>query len=152
MLSVDQSLLGFGFGIPSFELPSFEQNSRRHQTAFLHFAATSGDSVRIRLTSAESEAIGADLVFKWIEADDRHELGLDFDGFELESLNRLSLRINAEDGEKVFGGGEQFTHLDLRKGGFYPLWVREQVSDSGCHIERPWAINAGKLGLDISLC
>lgn len=40
------------------------------------------------------------------------------------SLNRLWLRIPAEAGEHVWGGGEQFSYFDLR-GRYFPLWSSE---------------------------
>ncbi|MBQ3702893.1 MAG: alpha-glucosidase [Oscillospiraceae bacterium] len=40
-------------------------------------------------------------------------------------VNRLWLRLNAEPGEHVTGGGEQFSALDLR-GRTFPIWTREQ--------------------------
>ncbi len=42
-----------------------------------------------------------------------------------ESVDRLWLRLEAERGEHVTGGGEQFSALDLR-GRTYPIWTREQ--------------------------
>ncbi len=42
-----------------------------------------------------------------------------------ERFNRLWLRLCAEPGEHVTGGGEQFSALDLR-GRVYPIWTREQ--------------------------
>ena len=44
---------------------------------------------------------------------------------EDESVDRLWLRLEAEPGERVTGGGEQFSALDLR-GKNYPIWTREQ--------------------------
>ncbi len=41
------------------------------------------------------------------------------------SINRLWLRLTAEPGEHIVGGGEQFSFLDLR-GKTYPIWTREQ--------------------------
>ncbi len=40
------------------------------------------------------------------------------------SLNRLWLRIAAEEGERVWGGGEQMSYFDLR-GRRFPLWTSE---------------------------
>ena len=40
-------------------------------------------------------------------------------------FNRLWLRLRAEPGEHVTGGGEQFSCLDLR-GRLFPIWTREQ--------------------------
>ena len=42
-----------------------------------------------------------------------------------ESVNRLWLRMEAEENEHVTGGGEQYSALDLR-GRNYPIWTREQ--------------------------
>lgn len=44
---------------------------------------------------------------------------------EDESVDRLWLRLEAEADERVTGGGEQFSALDLR-GRNYPIWTREQ--------------------------
>ena len=40
-------------------------------------------------------------------------------------FNRLYLRLCAEEGEHVTGGGEQYSFLDLR-GKLFPIWTREQ--------------------------
>lgn len=40
------------------------------------------------------------------------------------TLNRLWLRVPADAGEHVWGGGEQFSHFDLR-GRHFPLWCSE---------------------------
>ncbi|QXQ04988.1 alpha-glucosidase [Sphingosinicellaceae bacterium] len=40
------------------------------------------------------------------------------------ALDRLWLRVAAEPGEHLFGGGEQFSHLDLA-GRHFPLWSSE---------------------------
>ncbi|XP_035693945.1 sulfoquinovosidase-like [Branchiostoma floridae] len=39
--------------------------------------------------------------------------------------NRTWVRLYAEEEEHVYGGGEQFSHFDLR-GHSFPMWVREQ--------------------------
>ncbi|MBQ6927075.1 MAG: alpha-glucosidase [Oscillospiraceae bacterium] len=41
------------------------------------------------------------------------------------TVNRLWLRLYAEPGEHLVGGGEQFSALDLR-GRLWPIWTREQ--------------------------
>ena len=41
------------------------------------------------------------------------------------TVNRLWLRLYAEPGEHLVGGGEQFSALDLR-GRLWPVWTREQ--------------------------
>lgn len=40
-------------------------------------------------------------------------------------INRIWLRLCAEEGEHVTGGGEQFSALDMR-GRLFPIWTREQ--------------------------
>ena len=40
-------------------------------------------------------------------------------------FNRLWLRLRADGDERVTGGGEQFSYLDLR-GKLFPIWTREQ--------------------------
>ena len=40
-------------------------------------------------------------------------------------IYRIWVDLVAEEDEFVFGGGEQFTYLNLR-GRVYPIWVREQ--------------------------
>ena len=41
------------------------------------------------------------------------------------SINRLWIRLSADENEHVTGGGEQYSALDLR-GKIYPIWTREQ--------------------------
>ena len=40
-------------------------------------------------------------------------------------FNRLLITLNSFDSEQIFGGGEQYTHLNL-KGKKFPIWVQEQ--------------------------
>jgi sulfoquinovosidase len=42
-----------------------------------------------------------------------------------EYVLRIWVELVAEENEYVWGGGEQFTYLNLR-GRTYPIWVREQ--------------------------
>lgn len=42
-----------------------------------------------------------------------------------ESINRIWMRIAAEPDERIYGLGEQYTHLNLR-GHTFPIWVSEQ--------------------------
>jgi len=44
---------------------------------------------------------------------------------EVERYNRVWAHLVGEAGEHIYGGGEQYTYLDL-KGRNYPIWVREQ--------------------------
>ena len=50
------------------------------------------------------------------------------------AFNRLWLRLYAEPGEHVTGGGEQFSYLDLR-GRLFPIWTREQGVGRNKHTE-----------------
>ncbi len=56
------------------------------------------------------------------EREGRLEISGDCDD---ESWNRLWLRLYAESGEHVVGGGEQYSALNLR-GRLWPIWTREQ--------------------------
>lgn len=42
-----------------------------------------------------------------------------------EKYNRINIKFNSSKNEKIFGGGEQYTHLNL-KGKKFPIWVQEQ--------------------------
>ena len=46
-------------------------------------------------------------------------------GAAADGFSRLWIRLEAEPGEHVTGGGEQFSALDLR-GRLFPIWTREQ--------------------------
>ena len=42
-----------------------------------------------------------------------------------QKFNRIMIKINAFELEQIFGGGEQYTHVNL-KGEKFPIWVQEQ--------------------------
>ena len=42
--------------------------------------------------------------------------------------DRMWIRLSAETHEHIFGGGEQFSYLNLR-GHIFPIWTREQGSN-----------------------
>ena len=44
---------------------------------------------------------------------------------KVQDYNRFWANIVAEEDEHIFGGGDQYTYLNL-KGRNYPIWVREQ--------------------------
>ncbi len=52
-------------------------------------------------------------------------LSPDFLAFSNEGINRFFLSLPTSDEERLWGGGEQYTYLNLR-GRDYPIWVREQ--------------------------
>ena len=43
----------------------------------------------------------------------------------VQDYNRFWAHLVAEEDEHIFGGGDQYTYLNL-KGRNYPIWVREQ--------------------------
>lgn len=45
--------------------------------------------------------------------------------------DRLWFRLASNSTEKIFGGGEQFTYLNL-KGHEFPMWIREQGTQALC--------------------
>jgi hypothetical protein len=81
------------------------------------------------LTTLESSDVGVVLIATK-SPDDKLELRIDYDAFANVGINRYIFRLPSSADERVWGGGEQFTYLNLRKGGRYPLWVREQVNNS----------------------
>ena len=52
-------------------------------------------------------------------------LGVEFEAEGAREANRFRISLPADPGERVYGGGEQFSHLDLR-GRRFPLWTSEQ--------------------------
>lgn len=49
---------------------------------------------------------------------------VEFQSLTASSTNRLWLRVMAEEGERVWGGGEQLSYFDMR-GRHFPLWTSE---------------------------
>ena len=47
--------------------------------------------------------------------------------------DRVWAHLVGEAGEHIYGGGEQYTYLDL-KGRRYPIWVREQGVGRNRHV------------------
>jgi len=55
------------------------------------------------------------------------EISIDFVESNLISpFNRWLLRFISTEDEYIWGGGEQYSFFNLREGGNYPIWVREQ--------------------------
>jgi alpha-glucosidase len=71
------------------------------------FAAAPGQPARLTLQVSGDDRNGA-ITFR---ADDA-------------SINRLWIRVSAEEGEHVWGGGEQMSYFDMR-GRRFPLWTSE---------------------------
>ena len=80
------------------------------------------------LFSNPERNVGVHLVVYQNENLGLYEIMVDFPPEYSESMvaiNRIWLDIVAEPDEAVYGGGEQYTYLNLR-GRTYPIWVREQ--------------------------
>ncbi|XP_076448676.1 sulfoquinovosidase-like [Babylonia areolata] len=128
---------------------SFRQVLRHNDTSPMLFVGEGSDQVeefsgnffitkyteqRIALTSFKKTALGDGFFFNLSFADYWVNLRLNSVGetplvVSIESssnnFNRLWLRVPALPDERVFGGGEQFTYLNLR-GRVFPVWTREQ--------------------------
>lgn len=88
--------------------------------ALVDYAVESSDAGDVRVTFSKSGLLPLTVVFR-VE-DDRAVIR--FVGNK-EGINRLWLRLAAEEQEHVYGCGEQFSHFDLR-GRNFPLWTSEQ--------------------------
>ena len=96
---------------------NFTIRDRADERLALRFLGTDGDCLRFG-----SPALRGEYRLRFYEQDGL----LHLDGAcEDTRVNRLWLRLAAEAGEHVTGGGEQFSALDLR-GRIYPIWTREQ--------------------------
>ena len=85
------------------------------------------DLPTIKLFNAES-GIGLDLVIDQDPSEGTFDVRISFpDEYfpALEGYNRFWAEVVAEENEFIFGGGDQYTYLNL-KGRNYPIWVREQ--------------------------
>ncbi|XP_072166631.1 sulfoquinovosidase-like [Diadema setosum] len=81
-------------------------------------AEESGTTTKVTLDDGCSLTVAIDFV----AASGKHYMKF---GELPEDVNRVWLRLHAEEGEHVYGGGEQFTYFDMR-GHLFPLWVQEQ--------------------------
>ncbi len=97
--------------------------------SFNNFSDVSETQISLTLTTLESSDVGV-VMIATKSPDDKLELRIDYDAFANVGINRYIFRLPSSADERVWGGGEQFTYLNLRKGGRYPLWVREQVNNS----------------------
>ena len=85
------------------------------------------DLPTIKLFNAEA-GIGLDLVIDQDPSEGTFDVRIFFpDEYfpALEGYNRFWAEVVAEENEFIFGGGDQYTYLNL-KGRNYPIWVREQ--------------------------
>lgn len=63
-----------------------------------------------------------------VNAADQLELRVDLEKSQIDQakFNLWFIKLPAAQNEYIWGGGEQFTYLNLRQGGLYPMWTREQ--------------------------
>ena len=61
-----------------------------------------------------------------VDGSGRLYMKFNYSGFDYTNVNRFFMNLPAGSDEAIFGGGEQYTHLNLRKLQRYPIWVREQ--------------------------
>lgn len=76
------------------------------------------DNIKLRMSYKGSKEV----ILTFTEEDDRLVCRINT---EDSSINRMWIRLYAEEKEKVYGLGEQFSHFNLR-GKEFPLWVSEQ--------------------------
>ncbi|CAL1539006.1 unnamed protein product [Lymnaea stagnalis] len=65
-----------------------------------------------------------------LQSEQSQPLVIDFED-QSSDFDRIWLRLKAEDGEEIYGGGEQFSYFNLRhrdqgRENVFPVWVREQ--------------------------
>ncbi|TDL31188.1 alpha-glucosidase [Jeotgalibacillus sp. S-D1] len=77
----------------------------------------SGYQIQLKRSQHDKVMLVMNLVYE------NNELRLEFNG-EREMFNRFWIRVKADDNEKVYGCGEQMSHLNL-KGKHFPLWTSE---------------------------
>lgn len=96
---------------------NFEIRDRINERLALRLTSAEGDKLRFSHPDLAGEVC--------LRAEERD--GLLFLALRSADLtvNRLWIRLSAEEGEHLTGGGEQFSALDLR-GRLWPIWTREQ--------------------------
>jgi alpha-glucosidase len=85
-----------------------------------HAAVTTANDGAVRITFAASTETAPLLEVQISENDEHVTIAVE----KCSSANRLWMRVAAEAGEKVWGGGEQLSYFDLR-GRHFPLWTSE---------------------------
>ena len=96
---------------------NFEIRDRIGERLIPRMQAADGDTLRF-----SHPDLAGDLCLIAAEQDGLLRLTLRCDD---PTVNRLWIRLTAEEDEHVTGGGEQFSALDLR-GKLWPIWTREQ--------------------------
>lgn len=90
-------------------------------------ADNSPDLITLHLQPAESDTVDITLVVKVdLQADDSPSVLMHTEySIDNNTFNRMWVRFSAEQDEQVWGGGEQYTYLNLR-GHYFPIWTSEQ--------------------------
>ncbi|KAK8733716.1 hypothetical protein OTU49_006446, partial [Cherax quadricarinatus] len=90
-------------------------------------ADNSPDLITLHLQPAESDTVDITLVVKVdSQADDSPSVLMHTEySIDNNTFNRIWVRFSAEQDEQVWGGGEQYTYLNLR-GHYFPIWTSEQ--------------------------
>jgi sulfoquinovosidase len=88
-------------------------------------SATKEGAWRISLAASPGTEPLLELRLSGLEGDgDVTRAIVEFQSLTASSTNRLWLRVVAEEGERVWGGGEQLSYFDMR-GRHFPLWTSE---------------------------
>ncbi|WP_082235511.1 alpha-glucosidase [Halobacillus massiliensis] len=77
----------------------------------------SGYQIQLKRSQEDKAILLMNLVYE------DNSLRLEFNG-DREMFNRFWIRINSEDNERIYGCGQQMSHLNL-KGKHFPLWTSE---------------------------
>lgn len=101
------------------------QSYEKASQYYLKESCLAEDETIIELSSSEEDGVKVALVlFENVEG--QLEIRLDLEKSQIPEYNLWFLRLPASQNEYIWGGGEQFTYLNLRQGGTYPIWTREQ--------------------------
>ena len=96
---------------------NFDIRDRVDERLSARLVAVEGDTLRFAHPDTEGQTL-----LRLCERDGLLHLALSCPD---PTVNRMWLRLYAEPGEHLVGGGEQFSALDLR-GRLWPIWTREQ--------------------------
>jgi alpha-glucosidase len=117
-------MLFVGHGEPSIQMNKGHFKIEDYVSArvpLAHVAVERSEGeVRLSFSPGASEAAALTLV---CDAGDGADSAIRFEDAD-RAINRLWLRLFAEPDERVWGGGEQLSHLDMR-GRRFPMWTSE---------------------------
>lgn len=112
-----------GAGVPAVRMNHghFQVSDTLESRIPLCSAVVSRAAGRVRVEFSPEPGLPPALTFQIGGGGDRAEIAIES---PRDGMNRLWLRIAAQPGEKVWGGGEQMSYFDLR-GRRFPLWTSE---------------------------